>query len=109
MQAQLSDAVVSKPEHMLTFVKHALQSLPKPPPLTTSAMKKGLSLNDLQFVHKAEDEERADSDDEDFDDSDLVDQHAIVGKDDMAVTAITLLLSVLEGAPFFSPSGCPCI
>ncbi|GJJ07060.1 hypothetical protein Clacol_001259 [Clathrus columnatus] len=65
MQARLSDVVVSKPQYILAFIKHALSSLPKPPSLTRPSPKKGLTLKDLRIVPEIQEEEQTDSDDED--------------------------------------------
>lgn len=94
MQIQLSTTVLSKPEHVLSFIKHALASVPssfnrRP---VESAFKKGLGLKDLRIVESIP--EPNDSDDEEEDDGA---DDAGGGKDELLVTAITLLLSVLEG------------
>ncbi|KAF8490277.1 hypothetical protein JB92DRAFT_3010158 [Gautieria morchelliformis] len=100
MQTQLSTAVLSKPEHVLSFVKHALGS--EPPPSTASArpvLKKGLGIKDLRIVEE-DTSEAKDSDDEESDDS-------MGAKDEMQVRGITLLLSILEANTDLSPQNTP--
>lgn len=94
MQIQLSTTVLSKPEHVLSFIKHALASVPSSfnRRSVESAFKKGLGLKDLRIVEESIPEPN-DSDDEEDDGAD----DAGGGKDELFVTAITLLLSVLEG------------
>jgi hypothetical protein len=91
MQTQLSTSVLSKPEHVLSFVKHALGSElpPSTGPSVRPVSKKGLGLKDLRIVEETTSEAK-DSDDEESDDF-------MGGKDEMHVTGITLLLSILEG------------
>ena len=95
MQSQLSTSVLSEPKHVLSFIKHALgpESRSTMSLLVKPALKKGLGLKDLRIV-----EEHGpgvnDSDDEEEDEAN---DRGESGKDEMLVTAITLLLSVLEG------------
>lgn len=97
---QLSDAVVSKPEHVLSFIKHALYSLPNRSLSTKPSSQKGLSLKELRIVQEVEEEAHADSDDEDVTDIAIDNENTGTRDDDMTTTAITLLLSVLEGMFF---------
>lgn len=99
MQTQLSDDssptnILRKPEHILSFVKHALES--QAASSTSSTLKKaqpsrGLALDDLKIVDSAED----------FGDSDSDDEPEELGNDQaensMTGTAINLLLAILEG------------
>lgn len=97
MQTQLSDEssttnILRKPEHILSFVKHVLGSTAAG---TSSALNKaksrGLGLEDLKIVDKAEDFGDSDSDDESAElDGDQAENN-------MAGTAINLLLAILEG------------
>ena len=92
MQTQLSTTVLSKPEHVLSFIKHALSSHPLPSAdlLVKPALKKGLGLEDLRIVEESPVEVNDSDDEEETNDSGG-------GKDEMLVTSITLLLSILEG------------
>lgn len=90
MQTQLSSTVLSKPEHVLSFIKHALCLEPSTRPPVESVLKKGLGLKDLRIV-----DENA-TKFNNSDDGDVTD-YSGDGKDEMLVTSITLLLSVLEG------------
>ncbi|KAI0824765.1 hypothetical protein BC628DRAFT_1419872 [Trametes gibbosa] len=102
MQKQLSmdntSNVLKRPEHILSFIKHALEN-PSRAELPSTGRKPigkaGLNLNDLRIVPEEEEEayeeaEEGDSDDENGEDSQ---EH---GSDDMTSTAVKLLLSVLE-------------
>lgn len=104
MQNQLSSAesgfdILKKPGHLLSFVKHALETaVQKPAERTTSAKPKaenGLKLEDLRIVDVEEDDEEnveGDSDDEDEPSAPRE------GSDEeMTSTALNLLLSILEG------------
>lgn len=102
MQNQLSadsssSNILRKPDHILVFIKHALESAQ---PVTPSAQagrrhedKTGLRMEDLRIIPEKEEEvEEGDSDDEtpDAGPSGSSDQ-------EMIVTAVNLLLSILEG------------
>ncbi|KAI0939316.1 hypothetical protein AcV5_000773 [Taiwanofungus camphoratus] len=101
MQNQLSadsssSNILRKPDHILVFIKHALESAQ---PVTPSAQagrrhedKTGLRMEDLRIIPEKEEEvEEGDSDDEtpDAGPSGSSDQ-------EMIVTAVNLLLSILE-------------
>ena len=68
MQTQMADGpattnILYKPEHILTFVKHVLDSViassPQPQPSEVKATKVGIGLNDLRIVDdEVEEEER---------------------------------------------------
>ena len=99
MQKQISDDdasnVLKKPEHILSFVKHALEN---PSQTDRSSTKKsssnaGLRMDDLRIVEDQSDElDEGDSDDEDPNASN---EETV---DDITTTAVKLLLAVLEGA-----------
>jgi hypothetical protein len=93
MQTQLSETVLSKPEHVLSFIKHALGSAAISGPDKPS-IKKGLGLSDLRIVKSEDEVDGTDSDDDD--DLDALEESG-GGKDGMTITSLTLLLSVLEG------------
>jgi hypothetical protein len=108
IQTQLSSGdssvnILKKPNHILAFIKHALQASQRktekpfvPQPKTRT----GLGLEDLRLAENEEEAEGSDgpdSDDEDADpDGDGNERPDAVG-DDMTSTAVNLLLSVLEG------------
>lgn len=101
MQAQLSTTVLSKPEHVLSFINHALGSEPIPStgPLVKPTLKQGFGLEALRIVEENTTELNDSDDEEEADDSGK-------GKDEMLVTSITLLLSILEGKLYSSPMPC---
>ncbi|KAG8694323.1 hypothetical protein FRC09_009917, partial [Ceratobasidium sp. 395] len=81
LQQQLGPSVLTEPEHILQFVAHAIepkQVTPKPNPMETG-------IGSLRIVE-------VDSDDEN-------DLGGTQEQDEMALTAVTLLLSILEGKP----------
>ena len=105
MQNQISTGdssldILKKPDHVLSFVKHALQSsqqkIPTEPAYSRSVASGGLKLEDLRIVDVESDDDavsEGDSDDEDEPNA------PPEGSDEeMTSTALTLLLSVLEGA-----------
>jgi hypothetical protein len=98
VQSQLSATILSKLEHVLSFIKHAIGS--EPLPLSSQGLKstpkRGLGLKDLRIV-EPEEPVVGDSDDEDEDEGVEGPADSGGGKDEMIVTAITLLLSILEG------------
>jgi hypothetical protein len=99
-----SNNILSKPEHVLTFIKHALQSdtvqdtVPKQASVDPSS-RQGLTMNDLRIVSQDDPDEDndidADSDDE------AQDLQGAQSNDEMTITALNLLLSVLEGSLFY--------
>lgn len=98
MQAQLSDNnpsanILSKPEHILSFVKQILETSHTAVPDGQASDEResdGLGLRDLRIVPERDELlTDGDSDDEDADDNTFAD-------DEIAVTAINLLLSLLE-------------
>jgi hypothetical protein len=100
MQSQLSDSnstsnILRKPEHILTFVKHVLESSntsSKPmTPRRVPTMQDSLRMEDLRIV----DANDTLSDRDDSDDEDPI--NAVSTDDEMIETAINLVLSILEG------------
>ena len=71
MQSQLAtddsaSSILNKPDHILSFIKHALESA-SPAPGPSKRESRGLHLEDLRIVEEAEDElEEGDSDDEEL-------------------------------------------
>ncbi|KAI0772085.1 hypothetical protein BD413DRAFT_52804 [Trametes elegans] len=109
-QKQLStdhtSSVLRKPEHILTFIKHSLESSTQssPSPAKKPKSTTGLRMEDLRIVEDNKDDsdlEGGDSDDED----EVGDQTR--GSDDMTSTAVKLLLSVLEANPDLSARTAP--
>ena len=111
-----SNNILSKPEHILSFIKHALQndamlqdSAPKRRAQKSGAPP-GLTVDDLRIVRRDEklDDEGldtgGDSDDE------TPETEGAQPDDEMTITALNLLLSLLEGNSFcfnaLSPSHC---
>ncbi|VDC05160.1 unnamed protein product [Peniophora sp. CBMAI 1063] len=120
MQTQMADGpattnILNKPEHILTFVKHVLDSViaasePRPQPPEAKATKNGIGLDDLRIVDEEEeedlpdDEEEGDSDDED---ADPEAKPKLPPDDEMTSTALNLLLSILEANPGLSVQTTP--
>ncbi|KAI0353496.1 hypothetical protein OH77DRAFT_1591208 [Trametes cingulata] len=109
MQKQISSddasSVLKKPQHILSFIKHALEhpTRPEQPSSTKPRSTAGLRMEDLRIV---EDEESDEMDEGDSDDEDEEgDQEH--GPDDMTATAVKLLLSVLEANPDLSARTAP--
>lgn len=103
MQKQLSENdtsnVLKKPEHILTFIKHALEN-PRQAGQPTSSRKPStdtsLRMEDLRIVQDEEEPEEFEEGDSDDEDEEGDQEH---GPDDMTSTAVKLLLAVLEGMP----------
>ncbi len=98
MQKEISDDnasnVLKKPEHILSFIKHALEhpGQPQQGGAKRSPSDAGLRMEDLRIVEDEPDElDGGDSDDED---PDAGNEETV---DDMTSTAVKLLLAVLEG------------
>ncbi|KAH7930074.1 hypothetical protein BV22DRAFT_1191545 [Leucogyrophana mollusca] len=113
MQTQLSgnsssSNILSKPEHILSFVKHALE------PAVTGASDAepqrekgpgyGLKMEDLRIVPQEEDVPYEDGD---SDDEEPGTGSALPTDDEMAETAINLLLATLEANPGLSARNVP--
>ena len=101
IQTQLVDAssstnVLKKPEHLLAFIKHALEDAQvsrKSQVSATKPKRTGLGLEDLRIVQDSEDDDgigSGDSDDED-------ESSANTSPDEITVTTLNLLLALLEG------------
>lgn len=99
MQTQLADAgsssnILKKPEHILTFVKHALESAGASAPRHEEAH----SVNDFAAKLRISDPPQAADVDEDGDsDDDMPDSEKFTADDEMTETSVNLLLSILEG------------
>lgn len=78
LQQKLGSSVLTEPEHVLQFVAHAIEPKRTEPKDSTTISS---SIDALRIVEN-------DSDDE---------EETTQVQDDMAVTAVTLLLSILEG------------
>jgi hypothetical protein len=93
--------ILKKPEHLLKFVKHALEGTKmsgKGRTSTTRPKRAGLGLEDLRIIQDSDDEGELgyrDSDDEDEGSANTV-------PDEITVTTLNLLLALLEGN-FFNP------
>lgn len=104
IQAQLADAssstnILKKPEHILMFVKHALEDaqISKRPQTPTRRPKRtGLGLDDLRIVPDSEGEDEIGSGDSD-DEGDS----ANAAPDEITVTTLNLLLALLECKLFY--------
>lgn len=104
MQSKLTNAagssdVLRKPEHILSFVKHALASteeLSGPREPASNPQATTLKMQDLRIVPEDHDEL---SDDVDSDDE-TPDTEGALGEAEMTETAVNLLLAVLEGNPY---------
>lgn len=104
MVQQLGSTILTQPQHILSFIAHALEPPPskKDPHRRDARAPKtaggGLGINDLRIVE-------VDSDDEDEDSGqglgELEDDNDDVG-DGMIFTSVNLLLSILEGQTFYS-------
>ena len=101
IQAQLTDAspstnILKKPEHILMFVKHALEDSqmsrePKRP--ARRPKRTGLGLDDLRIVPDSGDEDEIGSGDSDDEDEGSLN----AAPDEITVTTLNLLLALLEG------------
>ena len=104
IQAQLADTgssanMLKKPEHILMFIKHALedtQTARKPQRPVKRPKQTGLGLDDLKIVPDSDNEDEIDSEDSDDEDEGSVD----TVPDEVTVTALNLLLALLEGKLF---------
>lgn len=101
IQAQLADEnssanILKKPEHILVFVKHALDDAQMPKSFQRSARRTkwaGLGLDDLRIAPKSDDEDEIGSGDSDDEDEGSVN----AAPDEITVTTLNLLLALLEG------------
>lgn len=111
MQTQLSESagssnILSQPEHILSFIKHALGSTIIAPPQanqrTQPKAEASLSLKDLRIVPEKDDfTDEGDSDDE------TPEASGVSVDDEMTETAVNLLLAILEGMNLFKPTSLP--
>lgn len=96
-----SSNILSKPEHVFSFIKHALQSdstLQNPESKTgpnKPIVRQGMTMDDLRIVPREEQDENLDMDGDS--DDETPDQEVAQPNNDMTITALNLLLSVLEG------------
>jgi hypothetical protein len=99
-----SSNILSKPEHVFSCIKHALQNgsaLQSPESKTgpkKPRVRQGITMDDLRIVPREEQDEDldmgGDSDDE------TPNQEGAQPDDEMTIAALNLLLSVLEGTTF---------
>lgn len=107
MQTQLAtddsaSSILNKPDHILSFIKHALESAASPIVPRKKERRSdggGLHLEDLRIVEEAEDAgaSEGDSDDEEP-------QSDASTDDEMVTTSLNLLLSILEGKMYANGS-----
>ncbi|KAF9782746.1 hypothetical protein BJ322DRAFT_1072320 [Thelephora terrestris] len=111
IQTQLAEGssstnILKKPEHILMFVKHALedaQTSRKPETPARRPKREGLGHEDLRIIQSSDDEYgigSGDSDDEDEGSTDVV-------PDEITVTTLNLLLALLEANPELSARTSP--
>jgi hypothetical protein len=99
-----SNNILRKPEHVLTFIKHALQSdtvqdtVPKQASVDPSSRQR-LKMNDLRII--PEDDPAEDNDTEADSDDETPGLPGARPNDEMTITALNLLLSILEGSLFY--------
>ncbi len=102
IQLQLSSGessfnILKQPDHILSFIKHALDTATtKPTRQPEPSQRKGLNLDDLRIVEEIEDDESESNDSDDEEDS----SNPSSGDEEMTSTALNLLLSILEGTRF---------
>lgn len=105
-----SNNMLSKPEHVLTFIKHALRNdivqdtAPKQASVDPSSHQ-GLTMNDLRIV--SEDDPDEDNDTEADSDDETPDLQGARPDDEMTITALNLLLSIVEANPTLSAKSAP--
>ena len=112
IQAKLAEAnsstnILKKPEHILMFIKHALEDARMSGrPQTTTRMPKraGLGLGDLKIIRDSDSEDELGSDDSDNEDEGSA--NTVPGE--IIVTTVNLLLALLEGNLFRLRSNLPC-
>ena len=98
-----SSNLLSKPEHILSFIKHALQNDTTQNTAPKRASKgprpqQGLTVEDLRIV--PEEEQSDDADMEHDSDDETPGFQGARPNDEMTITALNLLLSILEGSLF---------
>ncbi|KZT72491.1 hypothetical protein DAEQUDRAFT_722639 [Daedalea quercina L-15889] len=111
MQTQLAtddsaSSILNKPDHILSFIKHALESAASTAAPTPKKARrsdgKGLHLEDLRIV---EEDEAPEVDEGDSDDEGP--EPSASGDDEMVATSLNLLLSILEVHPDLSARTAP--
>lgn len=98
-----SNNMLNKPEHIFSFIKHALQNETIQDTASKRASKDsrsrpGLTMDDLRIV--PEEEQDDDIDTEGDSDDETPGLEGARPNDEMTITSLNLLLSVLEGALF---------
>ena len=98
-----SDNLLSKPEHILSFIKHALQNgtTQDTAPKQASESRKsrqGLTMDDLRIVPEEKRDDDVDMEGDSDDETPSV--QGAQPNDEMTITALNLLLSILEGILF---------
>jgi hypothetical protein len=97
MVEEMGSEILKEPEQIIAFVAHAMDaSETKMGEQEVEREGRGFGLGDLKIVSDAEVDRREDEDEE-----------GIVpglGPDEMVMTALTLLLAVLEGESHYFPS-----
>jgi len=90
--------VLSKPEHVLTFIKHALQSedTASKQASVDPSPRQGLTMDDLRMVPEEDPDDDSDKDGDSDDETPGL--QGAQPNYEMTITALNLLLSVLEGA-----------
>ena len=98
-----SSNILSKPEHILSFIKHAIQNdmmqdtVPEQAS-TGPSPHQGLTLDDLRIVPEGEQDDDADMEGDSDDEAPGL--PGARANDEMTITALNLLLSILEGTLF---------
>ena len=98
MRDNPSSNILGKPEHVLTFIKHALQSedtASKQVSVDPSPRQR-LTIDDLRMVPEEGPDDDSDKDGDS--DDEISGLPGARSNDEMTITALNLLLSVLEGA-----------
>ncbi|KAI0058878.1 hypothetical protein BV25DRAFT_1829628 [Artomyces pyxidatus] len=105
-----SSNILSKPEHILSFVQHALEtgatSPTTPVPKQIEARPRGapgLTMDDLRIIERDEDEIEIDGDSDD----EKPGLEGVPPDDEMTVTALNLLLAILEANSDLSAQSTP--
>jgi hypothetical protein len=98
-----SDNLLSKPEHILSFIKHALQNdtIQDPAPEKASEgprPRQGLTMDDLRIIRENEQDDDVDMEGDSDDETPGVQEAR--PNDEMTITSLNLLLSILEGTLF---------
>ena len=99
-----SSNILSKPEHVFSFIKHALQSdssLQSPESKTglkKPRVRQWMTMDDLRIVSREEQDEELDMGDDS--DDETPNQEGAQTDNEMTIAALNLLLSVLEGTSF---------